>query len=108
MSPVLERIATITEKGQTTVPKPVREALGVRSGDRIVFRIEGGGVSIHRAENDDQDPALEGFLALLAEDIASRPGALAAMTPVLAKRIAQVVEGVEVDVQEAIEGEVDL
>jgi antitoxin PrlF len=29
--------ATLTSKGQITVPKPVREALGVDSGDRIEF-----------------------------------------------------------------------
>ena len=31
--------STITSKGQTTLPKPVREALGVRSGDRIRYVI---------------------------------------------------------------------
>ena len=29
--------ATLTSKGQITVPAPVREALGVQSGDRIEF-----------------------------------------------------------------------
>jgi AbrB family looped-hinge helix DNA binding protein len=29
--------ATITSKGQVTIPKPVRDALGVESGDRIEF-----------------------------------------------------------------------
>ena len=31
--------SAITSKGQTTLPKPVREALGVRSGDRIRYVI---------------------------------------------------------------------
>lgn len=33
--------ARVSSKGQVTVPKAVREALGVTAGDEIVFRIEG-------------------------------------------------------------------
>lgn len=31
--------STITSKGQTTLPKPIREALGVRPGDRVRYVI---------------------------------------------------------------------
>ena len=31
--------STITSKGQTTIPKPVREALGVRPGDKVRYLI---------------------------------------------------------------------
>jgi AbrB family looped-hinge helix DNA binding protein len=33
--------ARITSKGQVTIPKPVREALGLQKGDQVVFRVEG-------------------------------------------------------------------
>lgn len=33
--------ARLTSKGQLTVPKPVREALGLEEGDSVVFRVEG-------------------------------------------------------------------
>ena len=33
--------ATVTSKGQVTLPKRVRDALGIREGDEIVFRVEG-------------------------------------------------------------------
>jgi antitoxin PrlF len=36
--------ATITSKGQLTVPKEVRTALGVGPGDRLAFRIHEDGV----------------------------------------------------------------
>ena len=33
--------ARLTSKGQVTVPKAVREALGLEEGDQVVFRVEG-------------------------------------------------------------------
>jgi antitoxin PrlF len=33
--------AKMTSKGQVTVPKAVREALGLEVGDEVVFRVEG-------------------------------------------------------------------
>ena len=36
----------ITSKGQTTLPKAVREALGVKPGDRVRYAILGGKVMI--------------------------------------------------------------
>lgn len=38
--------STITSKGQTTLPKPVREALGVKPGDRVRYLIIGNEVRI--------------------------------------------------------------
>jgi AbrB family looped-hinge helix DNA binding protein len=35
----MEIAATVTSKGQITLPKTVRDALGVREGDRVVFRV---------------------------------------------------------------------
>jgi antitoxin PrlF len=34
--------ATITAKGQVTIPKQVREELGLHEGDRVLFRIIDG------------------------------------------------------------------
>ncbi|MBA3862196.1 MAG: AbrB/MazE/SpoVT family DNA-binding domain-containing protein [Solirubrobacterales bacterium] len=33
--------ARMTSKGQVTVPKSVREALGLQEGDELVFRVHG-------------------------------------------------------------------
>lgn len=33
--------AQLSSKGQLTVPKPVRDALGLSEGDTVVFRVEG-------------------------------------------------------------------
>lgn len=37
----MEAIAKVTGKGQVTIPKAVRDALGVREGDSLIFRVEG-------------------------------------------------------------------
>ena len=39
-------IATITAKGQVTVPKAIREALGLRQGDQLRWDLEDGGVRV--------------------------------------------------------------
>ena len=33
--------ARVTSKGQITVPKAVRDALGLETGDEVVFRVDG-------------------------------------------------------------------
>lgn len=37
----MEAAAKVTSKGQVTVPKAVRDALGIKEGDHVVFRVEG-------------------------------------------------------------------
>jgi len=37
----MEATARISSKGQITIPKAVRDALGVAEGDMLVFRVEG-------------------------------------------------------------------
>jgi antitoxin PrlF len=37
----MDTAATVTSKGQVTVPKAVRDALGLKEGDKVVFRVEG-------------------------------------------------------------------
>ena len=34
-------ITSVTSKGQVTIPKEVRQQLGIRKGSRIVFRLVG-------------------------------------------------------------------
>jgi antitoxin PrlF len=45
--------ATVTYKGQITLPKAVREQLGVRAGDRVSFREIEGGVIVVEADTVD-------------------------------------------------------
>jgi len=46
-------LATLTSKGQLTLPKPIRERLGVRAGDRVVFRETADGVVVVEPDTVD-------------------------------------------------------
>ncbi len=108
MPAMLEEVSTITAKGQTPIPKAVRQALGVDHGDKVAFRVDEHGVTLHRANAEHHDPAIDGFLSFLADDITRRPEALAALSPALAERIAALTEGVKVDLDAPLDGDVDL
>ncbi len=65
-------IATITSKGQITLPKPIRQALGVDFGGKVAFDLLGTQVVVSRVEDPEhEDPAIAGFLSLLEKDIQS-------------------------------------
>ena len=60
----MERImptSILTSKGQTTIPKKVRDALKLKSGDRLEFIIESEGRVILRPATSDLT-ALDGLL----------------------------------------------
>jgi len=44
--------STLTSKGQITLPRAVRERLGVKQGDRVEFSVEGDRVLLHHAGAD--------------------------------------------------------
>lgn len=43
--------AKITRTGQVTIPKPVREKLGIRPGDRVVLTVTPDGAIILRVKS---------------------------------------------------------
>ena len=109
--PVVEEVCTITAKGQTTVPKAVRQALGVGYGGKISFRVTGRSVTVHAlVEEKTSDPALAPFLALLEADMTARPAdAVLPLTPGLAARMEELARELgKVDLDAPIEGEVAL
>lgn len=67
--PAIHEVATLTSKGQVTLPKSIRQALGVEAGSKLVFELRGGEVVVTRTDAEHQDPAIAAFLTLLAGDI---------------------------------------
>jgi antitoxin PrlF len=47
----VDAAARMSSKGQVTVPKVVREALGLSEGDEVVFRVEGNRALMARTDD---------------------------------------------------------
>lgn len=68
----IHEFATITSKGQITLPKPIRQALGVDVGGKVAFELgDNGQVVVTRVDAGHEDPAIGAFLGMLAHDIES-------------------------------------
>ena len=106
--PIIEERSTITAKGQTTVPKAVRQILGVKEGDEIAFRVEGRRVTVVPVGAPHEDPVVGKFLRFLVKDIEKRPEALKPLSKDFAARMRSLVKGTKVDLDAPIDGDVDL
>jgi antitoxin PrlF len=51
----------LTTKSQTTIPQPVRTALGLRPGDEIAYRIDDGQVVLTKARSAHKDDPFKTF-----------------------------------------------
>ena len=67
--PSIHEVATLTSKGQITLPKVIRQALGVATGGKVDFELRGGEVIVTRADAEHEDPAISTFLGILEKDI---------------------------------------
>lgn len=47
----METSARLSSKGQITVPRSVRDALGLKEGDNVVFRVDGQRATLARTPN---------------------------------------------------------
>jgi AbrB family looped-hinge helix DNA binding protein len=60
--------STLTSKGQITIPREVRDRLGLREGDRVVFQFDEQGNLLLRQEAHRPLGRLPGLLKHLAQD----------------------------------------
>ena len=83
MKTTLELESTITDRYQTTVPTPVRQALKLKKRDKIRYTVQANGsVWLTRAEPAEQeDPALAGFLDFLSRGMTAHPEQIRGMDP---------------------------
>ena len=102
---ILEVPATLTARGQTTVPAAIRKMLALGKRDQVVFRgLADGTVVIakKRPGTDDGDPVIGKFLEFLARDMAREPARIRPAPKSLLSRGKALVKGVEVDLDAAL------
>lgn len=100
--------ATITSKGQTTVPAAIRRVLGIGKGSIVVFQSMKDGTVLLAPKTDvseENDPILEPFLRLLSNDIAKHPERLLPVSAGLFDQINDLTADVDVDLDEALPDE---
>ncbi|MDG2990774.1 type II toxin-antitoxin system PrlF family antitoxin [Candidatus Synechococcus calcipolaris G9] len=98
--------STLTDRYQTTVPDPVRKALGLNKRDKICYTIEPDGkVWISRAESTKSDPVLGEFLNFLARDMEKHPQQLQVLSSSLVSHVQSLVAGIDLDLEAPLSDE---
>lgn len=108
MATIVQERSRITAKGQTTVPKAVRQALGVSYGGEIAFVVDEQGVSVRRVETDEADPVIGAFLGFLEQDMLRHPQNVVAFPVSLAERMRSLTEHAATNPNDEIDGPVAL
>lgn len=78
--------STLTSKGQITIPKALRDRLGVREGDRVLFQVDEQGRVMLVPEPHDPLGSLVGLLRHRAKD---RPATVEEMNEAVRARAAE-------------------
>ncbi len=55
-------VSRMTEKGQITIPKPLRNRLGLHPGDQVEFKEVKGGIRVQKKVPSDRFAKYRGFL----------------------------------------------
>lgn len=96
--PTLEIEATITERGQTTVPAAIRKMLGISKGAIVFKGMPDGTVVIEpKQEESEDDPAIAAFLAFLEKDIEKSPQRLVPLTKEMMDEMDDLVGHLDID-----------
>ena len=103
----IHEVVTLTSKGQITVPKPIRQVLGVDSGGKVAFDFNGDAVTVTRVDpKEHTDPAIARFVGLIERDLAEGRN-LMALPEGLARSL-QRARKRKIDLSEEIVGDVSL
>ena len=108
MPTVIQEHSKITAKGQITVPKAVRQVLGVSYGGEIAFVVDDRGVSVQGVESEEADPVIAAFLGFLEQDMLRNQHNVVAFPRSLPERMAALTEQIEIDLTHDIDGPVAL
>ncbi|UVC07541.1 type II toxin-antitoxin system PrlF family antitoxin [Rhizobium sp. TH2] len=101
--PTLEIEATITERGQTTIPAAIRKMLGVSKGAIVFKGMPDGTVVIEpKVDDPEEDPVIAKFLEFLERDIANNPQNLVPFTQEMLDEIDELIGDVDIDLDEPL------
>lgn len=90
--------STLTDRYQTTIPDPIRKALGLGKRDKICYTIQPDGkVFISRVDETESDPILGEFLNFLARDLEQNPQHLQVISSDLVSRVQSLVFDIVLD-----------
>ena len=75
--------ATVTSKGQVTIPKEIREQLGIHVGDRLLFTLTGNGTVTMEVDREERLTRMFGMLRHLKK---RRPVSIQEMNEAVRRR----------------------
>ena len=102
--PTIEIEATITARGQTTVPAAIRRMLGIQKGAIVFKGMPDGTVIIEpKPAEDEEDPVIAKFLAFLARDIEQNPQNLVPLTQEMLDESYSLVGDIDIDMDAPLE-----
>jgi len=78
--------STLTSKGQVTIPKKIRDCLGLRVGDRLDFQIDPRGKILVEPESAGRSGRVPGLLRHLA---GARPATVEEMDEAIRRHVAK-------------------
>lgn len=106
---VLETESTLTDRYQTTVPEPVRQALKLGKRDKVHYSILDNGDVLMRRSNPVEvaDPVMECFLNFLSKDLQAHPERLQAIDAAWVKRLQAVVKNTVIDLNAPLSNDGD-
>ncbi len=98
--------STLTDRYQTTIPDPIRKALGLNKRDKIFYTIEPDGrVVISRADQAESDPIIGQFLNFLAQDIEKNPQHLQALNSDFVNHVQSLVADIDLNLDVSLSDE---
>jgi len=90
--------STLSDRYQTTIPEPIRKALGLSKRDKIGYTIlDNKQVVISRIQEEEEDPVVEKFLSFLAKDIEENPQRVTGIDPDLLRYVQSIASQVDID-----------
>lgn len=96
---VLVDESTLTSRGQTTIPAPIRKALRLGPADKLRFSLRADNTVVlsRSPEATSLDPVIGAFLDFIERDASARPERIGMIPDDLMARARDLTAGVDVD-----------